>query len=483
MNSCLLESQSLTKPCSLPDSMTAQDACEQKKLKEDNIHSVMTNIFGGFTPQNIIKALGSNAESASQTLTTMGLNIDSKSLISQVSQCDTWISQVQSNIIKGPSIECIQTMIAAGFTQAEIKSMNTIQNISMENKAGAITTCKINKMLESLSKMDASIDNAALTSALNNAKGLLSSSKSDDFTCTNINTTMNACKYIQQTDCCSNKINQEQLNLIDAGCGASILNVKMKHEANALVNCELTSVSKVSDELVSKLKSKTEQTSKNTSEGLSMGFLVIIVVIILCVIVLPKLFTMYKSNKTAINKTAINNASFNFVSTNTKLNDDNIFYISGGILITMFIILLILYFFTGSKEEKRIDSPFINCNKSELVYGKGPSKERMTYDAAVSKAKNDSSIMAFDFFSDKPEEINILDGDTGLVVFFGYVDIKETCSNISDTTKSHTSSYVKSKSKIVYIYLSILCLIIGLGLIIFQFYKTKMNKKQNKYLI
>ena len=86
-----------------------------------------------------------------------------------MASCDNIISQIQTNILRGPSAECITAWVAMGLTPEEIKQGSKVGSITQENKADAKLDCQTNQIIAALSKMDATVANLAMQEALTEA--------------------------------------------------------------------------------------------------------------------------------------------------------------------------------------------------------------------------------------------------------------------------------------------------------------------------
>lgn len=133
-------------------------------------------VTGGATlvVEGLFNALTAATDSDSTVLNNIRAQMSSQNIVLQLNSCNNSIINLQENIIRGVSVECIQLYIDAGFTFEQIQELTTvdISDVTQENSSIAISTCQINAMMDMLNKLDMSIDVLALQDAMNKAVGL-----------------------------------------------------------------------------------------------------------------------------------------------------------------------------------------------------------------------------------------------------------------------------------------------------------------------
>ena len=453
-----------TCPASIKDK-SARSACEQ--INRDAAWAAAHAKTGKDFLTSVIDACGSRSESLQTAVNILKVNMSTLTQTDQESRCENVVNQNQLNLIevKGIPPECLVGL--SPEVKEKLITNSYVSDITQMNSADALNTCKINVALEALSQMDASIDTLTIQEAINKAKGLMSGSSSSQMSCNEIPVEMSACKYISQTQCCANDINQTQQNIIRSkeGCGSFIKNIVQSNKASAVNDCVLQASSSVTDKFAAKIKQTTTQAADNSSEGLTLDFLIILFAIfIFCV--LAGAFVLYKY------------MSFSIII---------IFFIIGGIFLLASIICLAVYFSTRKSSITRYNQPYTSCPtvrtfKSESV--------RKTL-GEVKKRVESKDVIGYDFFMDLP-----IDNDTdkpkkptdetprnasndtlGNVV---YITIEPKASDICDfedpqKLESAVISYIRGKSNNGLLWVGIVLLIASAGCIGFGSYKWYRN--------
>ena len=244
------------------------------------------------------------------------------------------------------------------------------------NKAKVITTCKLNAVSKSVESMKPTIDNRALLHVLNKAKGMSSSSTSDQKICNNIQADMSSCSWASKKQCCEIKNEVRQRNEIET-CG-HVNNTSQSNKEEIFGNCNLTSSSTLGTDVVSKIFNTASAGAVNSSVGVSLSFLFIgwVVLLALLVFVGYGFNTAYKSPTTRMVALGLLAAGSASVSLQQGLQ-------------------------YASSSEDGYDvrnRPLGMCSAAD------PNSEgtgvRMTYGAMLSEFEDDTGIQAFDFFAD-----------------------------------------------------------------------------------
>ena len=238
-----------------------------------------------------IQAFASNAKSSSVNVTEIAANLSTASVLEQMSSCNALIRQEGSNIIEIDNTCTTDLMtIAADAGMEDLAkdimegSKLTVTGISQENTANAVSECKINIMMEALTTMDVSIDNEALQTAINEAKGIGSNSDSIQEVCQRISPDLSACKYMSQKQCCDSRISQTHSNMFKSNCvSGSISDVNQSSFGKARLKCDLGAISVAIDELAGGVTNKILQKAENSSEGVTLDGLLMIAALALFV--------------------------------------------------------------------------------------------------------------------------------------------------------------------------------------------------------
>lgn len=439
--------------------LPASEVCKKIEKESDNLGKQIAEGMKYVIPiVGIISALKTDSESTQNLINKLSSDLDSKSIAVQTSQCATTTMQSQTNILKaGISPNCMRMLIAGRWPPdkvIELQKASRISDVIQTNKADATNTCQINLVLDVLTKMDASIDNTILQKAMNKAKGFMAGAKSDQNICNDISVKMSACKYIEQTQCCANLINQTQLNLIDSQCGASLKTVLQNNEASAVNNCQLQASASVTDDLAADIKNALAQTAENTAEGLTFDFWIIFVV--------------------------IGVVMFGGFAYCMRYMMNNALYILGAILIVAGIITMIVYFAKAKPSETRYNEPYSTC---EGIKALKSSLDRSTFGKVKERVKN-SDVIGYDFFIDVdtendqlPEDIipsKITDDQTGTVLYIT-VEPNNNCKfDPPDKPRNAVVSHIRTRRKKGILICSIILILGGIGSIIGGVIKARM---------
>ena len=430
--------------------MNAKKACERIREFErthPDINETIKNLSKFVFPWG----LGSKSESMQKVMNELSVRMNTTSIADQVSKCQNITNQTQSNTIRGMKTSCLKELKGI-LSPAELKEVIQIKDIKQENDASAANTCIINLALDTLSKMDASIENSVLQNAFNSAKGLASDSESNQDTCNSVSVDMSACKYISQQQCCNNQINQIQSNLIDAEC-SGFNRVMQKNAADSKNICNMTAQASMTDDMDADIKNTLSQAATNKSEGLTMDFFMIFI-IIFCVIVFgPIALTMFTGAK--------------------------IIQYIGPILLLIGIVFMVLWLVSIKKEQKFANKPFSVCKDTTSL----EPMSRSFGDVKTRVAQDD--VIGYDFFIDigddqKGSDIDPLstpDDKLGSVYYITQVSSTPTCTTDPNADKMAIISYKKGSQNLKFLVIGIALIIAGLGMIIYSIFSGDKPKK------
>ncbi len=458
------------------ENMSAKEVCEAVQKKKRNIWDA---IVEGNPLNVLIKAFSSDAQVSDNIQNDLDININTTTIINQMASCDNVISQIQTNVLRGPSPECVTAWVQAGATLKEIKEASTVQNISQKNVADAKLDCQTNQIIEALSKMDATIDNLAMQEALAEAKGLLSDADVNQNVCNNVNVNMSACKYISQNQCCSQVIQQQQKNLIDKQCSlGKWTNITQKNDAKALAMCRMNANSSISDTLAGDIINKTNQSGKGKATGFTTSFMAMIIIIIVLVIAIPLVLKLILRKKMMDKKGSLTLSTSPTPPTSStqstpstpsggaesRIKESPMIYytfvIISGLLLSAGVVCIILFFTTKKKQVVVIDKPFIRCTNT-LAKDKS---QRITFKQIKEKAQADSDIIGFDFFPDdihsNPAKLN--ETQLGLGILLSYIEKDDVCKSSLDISKERSISIIKKQTNYLFIIFGILLILAGI---------------------
>lgn len=286
-------------PCDMKNddgsAMTAKDACNISRDKGSNWKDVAMKVLEVTNPisaaAGLVEAFKTKSKSSQDIINELDIDIDLDTIIEQTNECNNSIALSNVN-----SISCTETKACGDLQQlyAEmgappsevIKFGCNISDVSQEIKVHAEQLCAVDSMIAALSDMEASIDNQTMMSVLNEAKGIMAGSESDQFVCNDISTTMSACKYINVSQCCDNQIKSSAINSLDlVACGEGAHGISQAHNINAKNTCLLSSDVKVEDSGSADTKNKSEMDAENYSEGITMGFLLVLLAVLFIIFI------------------------------------------------------------------------------------------------------------------------------------------------------------------------------------------------------
>lgn len=496
--------------------MSAQQVCEAVQQKKKGIWDAVSDIanaaVGVVRPWvPMLDSLTANSEVEQNIRNQMGVNIDVQTIIDQTATCDQIISQIQENIVSGPSSECIDAWRRAGLSSDQIleASKVNVRDINQFNEAEATANCELNLAIEALSQLDATIDNLAMQDALSEASGLLAKSSVSQDICNAININQSACKYIQQNQCCAAVINQNQRNVVDTGCSSgSFRDINQRNVAATFASCQLSSASSVSDTITADITNKSGQTGESKATGLDLaallGIIIGIIVLIASIGGLKVLFGGEKTKKGGPGTTAGGAEG----GDETKWWIITPILIGLGCLVTIAGVVCIMLWGTSKTKAvgPRIDRPFVTCPDTALVETKfedlpigadGLSDEidvddlleevtqssaRGTFKQIKDKSLENSRIIGYDFFPDLPEEgtvdpSTISDDHLGLGVFLGSVspedkEEKNTCPPIENFNLNRSISMIHEGEDKNLLILAIVLMVLGILLLLLIFLRA-----------
>ena len=491
------------------DSTNAKSACEEmlrvKKELDVELELASKKMDETESVQNInplsstVNAFGDAMEAEATTentvLTRIATNLSTQTTLDLSSSCNSQTIQEQMNMIEGPDSECVKALSAAGIVGEELKEFLRIKNVTQKNVADAESDCKLTQILSALSEMDASIDNLALQKSLNEAKGAGATSDSDQFMCTDISVNQSACKYVRQSLCCSNDINQKQSNVLQTGC-ASVENVEQANEASARASCEISASATISETMKTAVKNSVTQDAITKSTGVTLDFLGMFMLLLFAI---P--FLLFY-------------AAFKFFKKGLKTGVTLLFMGSGVIFIGLGSYFIYVHTTDSSQQPPPdedeitiLDKPFSVCDGTTM----SAAFSRATFKAAKDHVAATSGVIGFDFFPDDISKLPSSTGDTelGLVgyitninytegdenpteikdrKYFLFIDPDYTPRNVAkecdprvDTNQERCVSYLKphkfTKNN-QYLYAGIGFIVVGVLLSIAIFIYYKKNKKR-----
>jgi hypothetical protein len=431
--------------------VNAQKACE--RIREfERMHPDVTEQIKALKSFVFPWGLGSKSESMQKIMNELEVKMSSTSMADQVSKCQNLTSQTQSNKIVGMRPSCLNVLKDV-LPPADIKELLQIKDIKQENDASATNVCMINLALDTLTKMDASIENSVLQNAFNSAKGLGSDSESNQDTCNSVSVDMSACKYISQQQCCTNQINQSQSNLLDAKC-SGFNRIMQKNAADTHNSCNMTAQASMTDDMHADIKNTLSQSATNKSEGLTMDFFIIFIIIFLVIVFGPVALTMFTGAK--------------------------IIQYIGPILLIIGLIFMGLWLVSIKKEQKFANKPFSVCKDTTSL----EPMSRSRFGDVKSRVTQDD-VIGYDFFIDLADNekgsdvdpLSIPDDKLGSVYYITQVSSAPVCTTDPNADKMAIISYKKGSQNLKFLVIGISLIIAGLGMIIYSIFSGDKTKK------
>lgn len=259
----------------------ARDACNKVEEKKKGFLEEVGDFLPGVVLAKGIVNFFSTPSASSQFIDN-NLITELKNVVkgAQENTCSqTTLNSLTNSLDIGCEPDCFDGMTSSDklkFGQTVCQTNNVRQSI----RNNVNQSCELSAMSKALTDMQASIDNTALQEAINEAKGLGASSKSDQRICNNISASQTACKFLTQNNCCANLADTDAFNIVTSkGCGGAS-NIVQTINNSVVQACKAANSSTVSDTLDSEIVNKTKQSAENKSEGLSLGAILVIIAVV-----------------------------------------------------------------------------------------------------------------------------------------------------------------------------------------------------------
>lgn len=261
----------------------ARDACNKVEEKKKGFLEEVGNLFPGVVLAKgiteFVKSFNPESRSSQVIDNTIIAELKSKAFGEQNNTCDqSTLNSLINSLDIGCKPDCFDGMTSSDKVEA-LRLCQT-NNVTQSIRNNVNQSCELSAMSEALTNMKASIDNTALQAAINEAKGLGASSKSDQRICNTISASQTACKFLTQNNCCANLADTDAFNIVTSkGCGGAS-NIVQTINNSVVQACIASNSSTVSDTLDSEIVNKTKQSAENKSEGLSLGAILVIIAVV-----------------------------------------------------------------------------------------------------------------------------------------------------------------------------------------------------------
>ena len=158
------------------------------------------------------------------------------------------------------------------------------QDVDENNEMVVFQNCNAGKEITTTQKSKASLTNSLLQKLNQEATSLMANNKSDVQNCTVLDQKMTACQYLQDRQCCENKVNVDQEIVVNCGFALTERNVKKKNTFAASQLCSLQSTAtmdmKQLGELVNMIQQENEQSADNGMAALLWAFIAPLIALI-----------------------------------------------------------------------------------------------------------------------------------------------------------------------------------------------------------
>jgi hypothetical protein len=258
-------------------------------------------------------AFGSRNQSDNAVVNLIRQNISSIQDTMVKNSCSNNSSLKQENIYRENPI-CFTSLVEAcknnktGNTNMEcLKEVRNILNdrtpINQENRNKTRAMCEINAAIQTIANQEATSQNVALLQSMQDAKGLMSSNKTDGLNCNEVNNDISNEQYLKVMLDCIQETSVNQSNIID-GCHPKVSS--QLNNNDDMKKCLLESGILTSNTQSSAIKNDAQNISNQTSTGLDASaswaslipIAIVVVVLIIGVIILyPQLSKDYKETK------------------------------------------------------------------------------------------------------------------------------------------------------------------------------------------
>ena len=231
------------------------------------------------------------ASSTNNIINNISVTLEPKTMVEQRNECKNLFTGNLSNKISAKcdllsDVNALNTLLTSNDIVMtpellmELTQMK-ITNIVQSNTVESMQNCQMANTMDGLLQMNATIDNQAFQSAISEAKGTGTGASSGNTVCNDIDITMSPCVYVNQTNCCANKIEVISDNNIQAGCNSIIDNVIQDNKITKLQACNALADTTLSTQLASEVFNTTTQVAE--SKATATNYTVVIIFLLIMV--------------------------------------------------------------------------------------------------------------------------------------------------------------------------------------------------------
>ena len=216
----------------------------------------------------IIQGLKSKNEAKQKLANMLRVDISSMDSLQSNQKCTQGFSGGQSNVIDMRGCAEVCKLHPGGCK---------LDNVTQSNTLNVEFACAMHGIMEVLSTQAASVDNAAVLTLMQNAKGIMAGNDTSADMCNDVKTGMSTSKYVKSTQICANKAALPQSNLI--AC-AGMINVEQNNSSNLYGNCMAMETKKVTTRQKQNVKNSTETNTKQAATGISAIALIVMALVV-----------------------------------------------------------------------------------------------------------------------------------------------------------------------------------------------------------
>lgn len=255
----------------MPES--AAEACRKISSKAEEIEAH----YGGAA--NLLKNIPlaslfnpNNYRSGDNTSSDMGRNIINSTMtqedITKINnECEQLASSIQTNTLDIDFRGCDLCLLDPRLCSV------SMTNVTQENISNAKQLCQLQTAIDILMQNKNSIDAHALAKTFQKAQDLLSGSNtSKKENCNIINSSMTSKSYLESISKCAQDIKNEQKNIINAKCAASIdlVNIVQRNKSEQLQDCIIGATVDKTLQAEQDIEVKAAAESEQTTQGVSI---------------------------------------------------------------------------------------------------------------------------------------------------------------------------------------------------------------------
>jgi hypothetical protein len=219
---------------------------------------------------NLVDKIGGKNESTQMTTNVANTNLRTinESILQNKCENVTAVDQTNSIVQSTDCYKIIGTICGQGNTEClkEMSAAIGIKGITQKNSAKAKSDCKVDAMIQAMSKQASTIENVAALKAMQDAQGAGANNKGAQYGCNEVNTNITDEKYLKISSECINEVKTKQLNLLNS---CSAIDVDQANEVDLEKKCLIGAGIISESSQGSDVKNLANISSEQTAVGLS----------------------------------------------------------------------------------------------------------------------------------------------------------------------------------------------------------------------